>query len=125
MSKIQIITAKPAQIGPFGLTIGSEPDPGGGREPDALTVPVVAVNWFDERQICLVVLAFVHDGMPPDLVACPSYRAGSCSRMGSGTPCAFHESAESDVWRKAAEWRHVPNVGVIHRQLWPDFGIVA
>jgi hypothetical protein len=125
MGKIQVITANPAQIGALGLTIGRAPDPGGGNAQDAITVPLVAVNWFDERQTCRVVLAFVHDSLPPDLVACPSYRAGECSRMGSGTPCAFHEPDTADVWGKAAEWRHVPNVGVIHRQLWPEFGIAT
>jgi hypothetical protein len=66
------------------------------------------------------VLAFIHDGELPDLAGCDQYDGGRCVRGGL---CAFHEDADADVWRKAADWRILPGGGVVHRDLWPAYGL--
>jgi hypothetical protein len=107
-------------VGPVGLTLGTT-DAGGGAGLALVVLPAVKVKWFDERQICALVLAFVHDAAAPDLVTCGHYRAGMCGRM-PGACCAFQEDAGADVWRKAADWRLLPGGGAVHRDLWPVYG---
>jgi hypothetical protein len=108
-------------VGPVGLTIGTT-DAGGGAGLALVVLPAVKVKWFDERQICALVLAFVHDGAVPDLASCDFYRAGSCRRSGGAAGCAFCEGDDAEIWRKAADWRLLPGGGAVHRDLWPVYG---
>jgi hypothetical protein len=109
------------QVGPVGVTFG-DIDAGGGDGSRLAMLPVVQVKWFDERQICPAVLAFVHEGTAPDLATCQHYRAGLCGRC-PGARCAFHEADDADLWRKAADWRPLPGGGVVHCDLWPVYGL--
>ena len=123
--RIPVIEVPASAIGPWGVTVGPALDAGGGREPaGAVVIPLLKVNWLDERQTCIRVLAFVHDGQTPDLAGCPQYRAGECSRGGRGTPCAFREDPDAAIWRKAAGWKYDPVSGcVVPASLWADFGL--
>jgi hypothetical protein len=108
MDTLPVCAVDGLQVGPMGLTIG-EIDEGGSDGSGLAIIPAVKVTWFDERQTCPTVLEFVHDG-------------GSCAR---GGVCAFHEDADADVWRKAADWRLLPGGGAVHRALWPVYGLEA
>jgi hypothetical protein len=122
---IPVIEVPASAIGPLGITLGPSPDAGGGRETaGTVVIPLLKVNWLDERQTCIRVLAFVHDGQTPDLAGCPQYRGGSCTRGGSGTPCAFLEDPNAAIWRKAAGWKYDPVSGcAVPKSLWADFGL--
>jgi hypothetical protein len=119
---LPVITVDPAAIGLLGITLGPSPDRGGGREAaGAVVIPLLKVNWFDDRQTCVRVLAFVHGGQSPDLAGCPQYRGGSCARGGL---CAFLEDRNAAIWRKAAGWKYDPvSGGCVSRELWADFGL--
>jgi hypothetical protein len=94
-------------------------DTGAGK----VRIPIRQVAWMDERQNCIRVLAFVHEAVAPDLIKCPQYRAGNCTR---GGVCAFHEDAGAEVWRKAAGWKFDPASGyVVPESLWAAFGLAV
>ena len=70
-----------------------------------VSIPVVDMQRFDERQTCgrvLRYLAGVIDGRPSDYQACAQYRGRQCTRGGA---CMFHEPDSAAIWRKAATWR--------------------
>lgn len=109
------------QVGPLGLTLGCQPDPGGGRPLAAhvastasVPIPAHTVRWLDERATCSLVQAFVHGETLPDLAACPAYAPAAagiahyCRRSGRGTPCAFHEAPEAPVWVAARHHKRIP-----------------
>jgi hypothetical protein len=108
------------QVGPLGLSLG-DVDAGGGNGQGLIALPVVKVKWLDDRQTCGQVLAFIHEGTAPDLPGCALYHAGMCGRT-HGARCVFHEDADAEVWRKAADWRLLPGGGAVHKSLWPEFG---
>ena len=74
-------------------------------------VPIIKVDWFDERQTCTVVHDFLDDkieGSLGDFSACLSYAAGICRDTGGAAmPCMFHESSNSLIWQRAREWERV------------------
>jgi hypothetical protein len=120
MDCLPVCEVDPLGIGPAGLTCGGV-DAGGGAGQALVIIPAIMVKWFDERQICPAVLAFVHEGTAPDLSGCGFYRAGLCGRM-AGECCAFQEPDDAEIWCKAADWRALPGGGVVHRDLWPVYG---
>lgn len=86
-------------------------------------IPIHKVEWLDERQTCLRVLSFVHEGAAPDLTTCTQYQAGCCTRGGI---CAFHEGPDAAIWRKAAGWQYDPASGcVVPESLWAAFGLAV
>ena len=121
MDSLPVCEVDRLQVGPVGVTLGAT-DNGGGAGMTLIIIPAVKVKWFDERQTCPAVLAFMHDGDAPDLAACQFYRAGECGRMADHC-CAFAEPEDSEIWRKAADWQMLPGGGVVHRDLWPVFGL--
>jgi hypothetical protein len=71
-------------------------------------IPVVELNWMDERQTCATVLRYLAgelEGQPADYETCSAYRNGLCRMQGGGAVCAFHEPDDAKIWRKAAWWR--------------------
>ena len=76
----------------------------------AVDVPILQVRWFDERQCCTTVHAYLSgdiDGTPAEYTGCSSYRDGQCGGVGWERPCLFHEPETSDGWRKARSWELV------------------
>jgi hypothetical protein len=70
-----------------------------------MTIPVVDMRRFDERQTCGRVLRYLAgelQGAPSDYQTCAQYRAQRCTRGGL---CAFHEADNAAIWRRAAQWR--------------------
>jgi hypothetical protein len=118
---IPLIELPASAFGPLGVTLDTT-DNGGGNGQTARSVPVLAVNWMDERQTCVRVLSFVHHGQTPDLAACPQYRHGQCARGGA---CLFHEAADHPTWAKARTWQYDPATGyVVPQALWAKFGLL-
>ncbi len=113
------------QFGPLGLSLDATPDSSDGQQ--TRLVPLITVIWMDERQTCLRVLQFVHNGQLPDLPGCPQYHAGMCARGNGRTcpaPCLFHEPAVHPTWTRATGWQYDPvSASVIARPLWPEFGL--
>ena len=74
-------------------------------------VPVLEVQWFDERQTC----ARVHDylsgrieGRVEESRRCRGFAAGVCRGTGgAGMPCLFHEADGSPGWQRARAWEQV------------------
>ena len=85
--RIPVLEIPASAIGPLGLTLGTAPDAGGGREAaGAVAIPLLQVTWFDERQICKAVQAFVWDETPPDLPTCAMYQVWAVPAGGGGDP---------------------------------------
>ena len=117
---IPIITISADQIGPLGLTLAPAGDPGGSRKPAGLTIPILDLGHYDERQGC----GWAHEyldahsyaaGLPqpgaadlPAYHTCASYRAGKCGGNGWQDPCLFAEPADSQGWTRARRWRLLP-----------------
>ncbi len=107
------------QIGPLGLALGESTDAGGGTEPPGqIFIPLLKFNWFDERQTCKLVHDFLETGELPDWEHCPSWRAVDgygrpcawhCAAGGQGTPCAFQEPQDAEVWQKARSYVRMGN----------------
>ena len=107
MSELSVIEIPASSIGPCGITLGIEPDPGGGPEPVALMIPLVRVDWLDERQVCAHVQAYLHGadaGQIPTYQTCGSFRTGGRCALAGNTACAFLD-LDGEVWRKAHHWR--------------------
>ena len=82
------------------------------------------VAWFDHRQTCRHVLQSLEDGeQPASLTTCYFYRAGKCAMELDHVMCAFLEDGDSEVWKKAQDWRYVVGVGAVHRSLWKSYGL--
>lgn len=71
-------------------------------------VPVVEMNWLDERTGCAPAhryLAGEIDGAPGDYNGCYFYHAGRCSMNGRcADPCLFHEAETGKSWAKVRRW---------------------
>jgi hypothetical protein len=122
---VPVIELEADCLGDMGLTVRArQADAGGGRDPGGVVIPLREVKWFDHRQTCERVLAYLHDDVEPDLRACPFWRDGRCAMDGGQSPCAFAQSADAEVWRKAAGWKLSPDGScVVHRGLWAQFGL--
>jgi hypothetical protein len=109
LEAIPVFELPRSQFGALGITLGVPPDAGGGRPAGRdVVIPIVEVNWADERQWCGRVLQFQADGKDvervPNFRGCRAYRNGACARNGCTTPCAFHELG-AEVWNAARRYR--------------------
>lgn len=119
--KVPVICVDSSQIGPLGVTLGNT-DAGGGAGSELIMIPLLITGkWFDHRQTCRQVVAFVQFDALPDLSACAMYHAGQCDRGGQ---CAFTEGPNADIWHLATDWLPAPDgSAMVHRNLWPEFGL--
>lgn len=74
------------------------------------TIPVVKVNWMDERQTCQLVLRYLAgeiEGSQDQYMGCQSYMEFGCARCGQADPqrCVFEEPEYAEIWHKAMAWR--------------------
>lgn len=71
-------------------------------------VPVVKLNWLDERTGCERAhryLAGQIDGAPGDYDGCYFYSSGRCDMNGRrADPCLFHEPENGRGWQKVRGW---------------------
>jgi hypothetical protein len=78
----------------------------------ATAVPVVSTPWFDDRQACKIVHAYLTgkvQGRFEDYRTCSNYVAGVCAGTRSaGMLCLFHEPDTSLVWGLARRCQRVP-----------------
>lgn len=76
---------------------------------DGIHVPVVEMNWLDERTGCAPAhryLAGELQGVPSDYAGCFFYCSGRCNMNGRGAnPCLFHEAETSASWARVRGWR--------------------
>ena len=74
-------------------------------------VPIVQVNWFDDRQTCKVVHDYLEgkiEGQPEEYRRCQGYAAGVCRGTGgAGLLCLFHEPDHSPTWVRAKSWQRI------------------
>jgi hypothetical protein len=77
----------------------------------ATAVPIVSVPWFDDRQICRLVIDYLEgkiEGRFEEYQRCRSYAAGVCAGTGgAGMLCLFHEPDQSTAWGRARQWERV------------------
>ena len=78
---------------------------------DLVDIPVISINWMDERQGCRTVHEFLageRQGTPDDWQGCPSLKHGYCSMNGKAkaSPCLFQEPDDSIGWKKAMQWAY-------------------
>ena len=79
----------------------------------AVDVPILAVNWLDERIGCERAHRYLGgelQGIPSDWQGCYFYQVGRCTMNGSeeGRPrsaCLFHEAESGKSWDKVRGWR--------------------
>jgi hypothetical protein len=77
----------------------------------AIAVPVLQVQWFDERQTCRQVHDYLQgrmEGVVGDYSCCHAYAAGVCRATGGAELlCMFHEPEAADGGRRARQWERV------------------
>ena len=103
------------------LTISHPIEPGGGVQPQMVTLPVLEVaRWFDDRQTCRLAHEWIAEhpeqvpGAAPgtlpgadDLAhyGCRMYvqETGCCRGVAEGL-CVFLEAWDADIWNQIRSW---------------------
>ena len=69
---------------------------------ELVAIPILKVNWADERQWCSRVHEYLATGRVPD-GGCPMHDGGIC-RLTADRPCLLDEPEDSEGWAKARRW---------------------
>ena len=70
----------------------------------AVPVPILGVNWADDRETCRLAHDYLNggiDGTSGEYRRCGSFRDDMCGGTGWKRPCLFCEPETSDGWKRA------------------------
>jgi len=98
MEKVQMVAVGGRVVG----VVGQDQVALVGQDGEATTVPIVQVQWADERQWCSRVHEYLASGQIPD-GPCPMHKDGICQLTGD-KPCLLDEPEDSEGWAKARRW---------------------